>query len=258
MVDKVHHVEVLCQNVEKTLRIFIDKFGFALYCQLKIGTGKKSYVLKQESMLLLLSEGEYDTVFNIAFEVKDVHDLVNNIEEEDVLQRVKTTKDNYGQVVSALVKTPVGNVVHSLLDLSKYRGDFLPGYVKCAESCENLSNKENYLTHYDHVTYACFPGTSHEIIAWYEKCFGFSRFFINDSEDENEGFIVRSSDDQFSKFGMRLTAMEYWRCAEIGLNMCGKGPGGKVNFVLAEPLPGQGGLKIYLKEGLGGKCYVTV
>lgn len=250
MVDKVHHVEVLCKDIEKNLRTFIDKFGFTLHCKRKLdGEGRRSYVVQQESMLLVLTEGDQDTVVDIAFEVKDVYGLVKNINEKDVLQQVTTRSDNNGQVVSATVKTPVGNIVHSLLNLSKYRGVFLPGYVKCFESREESEgasevaascNVGKLMTHYDHITYACFPGTSHAIIAWYEKYFDFSRFFINDSEDVDEGFIVQSSDDQASSFGMRLTAMEFWRCAEVGLRMNGRNLEGKVRIVLAEPLPGQG------------------
>lgn len=239
MVDKVHHVEILCKDVESNLRTFIDKLGFTLHCKLKLDQGRNSYVLKQESMLLVLSEGDQDTVRNIAFEVKDIYGLLKNFDEKDVLRQVTTTKDSNGEILSALVQTPVGNVTHLLLDLSKYQGYFLPGYVKCFESQEDGHGKK-HITHYDHITYACFPGTSHAIIAWYEKSFGFSRFFINDSEDVDEGFIVQSSDDMASSFGMRLTAMEYWRCAEVGLKLSGTTLEKKLKLVLAEPLPGLG------------------
>ena len=65
----------------------------------------------------------------------------------------------------------------------------------------------------------------------YETYLGFKRFRINAREDE-AGFIIEGNN------GMRMLAMQYWQCSEIGAKL------GKVDkpvqLVFAEPLPNSG------------------
>ncbi|KAK5906111.1 hypothetical protein CgunFtcFv8_002004 [Champsocephalus gunnari] len=78
--------------------------------------------------------------------------------------------------------------------------------------------------------------STHQVMSWYEKLFGFQRFFIKSDEDVDEGFVVNHKD-----VGLRLTAMEYWKCSEAGITLPSvdkKEPDCK--FVIAESLPGQG------------------
>lgn len=56
------------------------------------------------------------------------------------------------------------------------------------------------------------------------------------NEDEGEGYVLEGED-----IGLRLTAMEYWKCSEAGMKLPftdKKEPDCK--FVVAESLPGQG------------------
>lgn len=60
--------------------------------------------------------------------------------------------------------------------------------------------------------------------------------FHHSNEDVNEGYVL----DQ-DGIGLRLTAMEYWKCSEMGLKLPSKDmvePDCK--FVIAESLPEQG------------------
>ena len=61
-------------------------------------------------------------------------------------------------------------------------------------------------------------------------------FFCRD-ESDSEGFLVEGQN-----VGLRMKAMEYWRCSETGISMpaddTGQHP--KTKFVIAEALPGQG------------------
>ena len=61
---------------------------------------------------------------------------------------------------------------------------------------------------------------------------------IYSEEDLDEGFLVQGQD-----VGMRLTAMEYWKCAETGLALQPKSDS-SIKIVIAEPLPGQGRLNL--------------
>ncbi|XP_042203083.1 uncharacterized protein LOC121853178 isoform X2 [Homarus americanus] len=86
-------------------------------------------------------------------------------------------------------------------------------------------------TYIDHITYVCEAGKSNDLIDWYEHCFGMKRFMTN-SEETEDGFVLGGN------IGLRLKALEYWRCAEKGL----AAPNASINdsslkVVIAEPLP---------------------
>ncbi|CDQ92032.1 unnamed protein product [Oncorhynchus mykiss] len=73
-------------------------------------------------------------------------------------------------------------------------------------------------------------------MSWYERHFGFHRFFINSNEDVDEGYVLNTEG-----IGLRLTAMEYWKCSQTGIKLPftdDQQPDCK--FVIAESLPDQG------------------
>ena len=254
MVVRLHHIEVLCQNLQQTLKQFCGKFGFRLLAR---SSFPNRVTLNRDSINFVLSEGapERDTVFNVALEVKDVGKAVDTVKRNNgkIIREPETFADCDGEVESAVIGTPVGNVVHTLLNASGYKGVFLPGYLASdnkmalqesgyVTSTNSSSPKtvlgDRILTHFDHITFACPLGTSQAIMKWYEKCFGFTRFNIS-SDESADGFIVQSS-IQGASIGMKLTAMQYWFCSESELAIDTDEPGGGVKFVFAEPLPGQG------------------
>lgn len=254
MVVRLHHVEVLCQNLQQTLRQFCGKFGFRLLAR---SSFPNRVTLNRDAINFVLSEGaaERDTVFNVALEVKDVGKTVDIVKRNNgkIIREPETFADSNGEVESAVIGTPVGNVVHTLLNASGYNGVFLPGFhasdnkmalqeAGYVTSTNSPGKKtvlgDRILTHFDHITFACPLGTSQAIMKWYEQCFGFTRFNIS-SDESPDGFIVQSS-IQGASIGMKLTAMQYWFCSESELTMNTDEPGGGVKFVFAEPLPGQG------------------
>ena len=253
MVVRLHHVEVLCQNLEQSLKQFCEKFGFNVLAR---SSSPNRFTLNRDAINFVLSEGarERDTVFNVALEVKDVKQVVDVVKRNDgkVIRGPEILSDSNGKVESAIVQTPVGNVVHTLLNASGYNGVFLPGFdvfdnkmalpkTPCYATDSSNSQtiiKDRILTHFDHITFACPLGTSKTVMKWYEKCFGFTRFSIN-SDETQDGFVVQSA-IQGASIGMKLTAMQYWFCSESELRIDTDEPGGGVKFVFAEPLPGQG------------------
>ncbi|XP_022049886.1 4-hydroxyphenylpyruvate dioxygenase-like protein [Acanthochromis polyacanthus] len=180
-----------------------------------------------------------DTVSNVCFEVEDVERSFKVLRHLgcNFLVPPTTVEDEDGPVTYSVVKSVVGNVCHTLLDKSKYKGVFLPGFDF---TIKDRSLEEEDLscpvTHFDHITYACPRGTTHHVMSWYEKLFGFQRFFIDSNEDVDEGFVVNQEG-----IGLRLTAMQYWKCSEAGITLPSvdkKDPDCK--FVIAESLPDQG------------------
>ncbi|XP_013382993.1 4-hydroxyphenylpyruvate dioxygenase-like protein isoform X2 [Lingula anatina] len=177
-----------------------------------------------------------DSVFNIALEVKEVERMVERVARfgGKVVRPPRQVENEHGTVTYATVKSVVGNINHTLINSSEYSGVFLPGFKSESENVSVDMQSNHMLSHFDHVTYACPMGVSNQVLKWYEDCFGMERFLINSDEDRSEGFLVEGND-----VGMRLMAMEYWKCAETGVSY----PCAKVNslkIVVAEPLPGQG------------------
>ncbi|KAM9336917.1 4-hydroxyphenylpyruvate dioxygenase-like protein [Symphorus nematophorus] len=180
-----------------------------------------------------------DTVSNVCFEVEDVERSFKALRHLgcSFLVPPTTVHDDSGHVTYSVVKSIVGNVCHTLIDRSKYEGDFLPGFDVIEKDCsleeEDMSCP---ITHFDHITYACPRRTTHQVMRWYETLFGFQRFFIDSNEDVDEGFVINQEG-----IGLRLTAMEYWKCSKAGIilpSVDKKEPDCK--FVIAESLPEQG------------------
>ena len=243
MVVRLHHIEILCKNLEQRLSQFCGRFGFNVLAETS-PTPRKRFAIKRDSIHFVLTEGDKgkDTVFNVALEVKNVGLAAQRVEKHagKILKTLSTEFDSYGDIESVIIQSPVGNVIHTLLNSSNYAGIFLPGYKKFKSSSirEFQTTSDPKLTHFDHLTFAVPENCSPVLLDWYEKCFGFSRFKINSSEQQ-DGFVIRSS-VQGATIGMRLTALEYWKCAEAGVSLPTDDPGGSVKFVFAEPLPGQG------------------
>ncbi|KAL3967880.1 Ras-related protein Ral-B [Sarotherodon galilaeus] len=180
-----------------------------------------------------------DTVNNVCFEVEDVQRSFKVLRDLgcNFLVPPTTVEDVNGPVTYSVVKSIVGNVCHTLIEKTNYEGVFLPGF-DVIEKHWSLEEEDMScpVTHFDHITYACPRKTTHQVMGWYEKVFGFQRFFIDSNEDVDEGFVINQEG-----IGLRLTAMEYWKCSKAGIALpfaSKKEPDCK--FVIAESLPEQG------------------
>uniref|UniRef100_A0A8C0V361 4-hydroxyphenylpyruvate dioxygenase n=1 Tax=Cyanistes caeruleus TaxID=156563 RepID=A0A8C0V361_CYACU len=97
--------------------------------------------------------------------------------------------DDSGSVTYGVVSSVVGNISHTLLDRSCYRGPFLPGFqpIQGAPSATGDGIK---ITHFDHITYVCPRGGARAALDWYQRCFGFHRFLLNPQERPAEGYVL--------------------------------------------------------------------
>lgn len=121
-----------------------------------------------------------DSACNVCFEVEDVERSSESLRALgcDLLVPPTRIGDDGGLVTYSVVKSIVGNVCHTLLDKSRYRGPFLPGFSEVGTGAEAKEDARCPVTHFDHITYACPRRSTTEIMRWYEKNFGFQRFFI--------------------------------------------------------------------------------
>lgn len=127
-----------------------------------------------------------DSVFNVALSVKNVEEATAKVKSKGgkVIREPCIIQDEHGIIKMSIVASECENVVHSLLDKSKYKGTFLPGFTTIESSSSKIYHKMNervklFTKYIDHVTYVCSPGQSKKIIQWYEDCFGMKRFFSN-------------------------------------------------------------------------------
>lgn len=168
------------------------------------------------------------TASNICFETKDVTGISQHLQEQgcQILIPPTNAADKDGYVTYAVVKSVLGNISHTLLDRTQYRGPFLPGFhVVKGASKEFQGSKE--VTHFDHITYACSKGNSQAVLDWYKHCFGFQRFLLHPQDNTTEGYRI-----QGNGVGLRLTGMQFSGGGSTRL-------GHDCKFVLAESLPDQ-------------------
>lgn len=123
-----------------------------------------------------------DTVSNVCFEVEDVERSFKALRHLgcNFLVPPTTVEDEGGLVTYSVLKSIVGNVCHTLIDRTKYEGNFLPGFDVVEKNCSLQEDDMSCpITHFDHITYACPRKTTHQVMRWYEQLFGFQRFFID-------------------------------------------------------------------------------
>lgn len=155
--------------------------------------------------------------------------------------------DKHGTIEYACIKSIVGNVVHTIIDLSKYTGPYLPGFTPAATfSYERQPTCEGILSAIDHVAIAVPRKLAHTTLNWYESVLGMTRFTINRFVKILQGDTVVimnmnfcREDDPFGGFpvhvgslGMLMFAGIYWKCSETGCADASK----KLKFVFVESL----------------------
>lgn len=204
----VHHVEFGVTNGEEFVRRLRNEYNLSLICArstkqiqqwvLKSGTarflitqhknkGDANFIFdpyhvpwtNEKSTSGVQTSAKIDSVFNVALKVKDITTILDRCSRSkcDVIKPLHTVSDCNGTVIMAIVRSCIGNVVHTLIDDSDYRGLFLPEFVPADEVV--MLAREQLTTHFDHVTFACECGGSTKVLDWYSEVFGMRRFLIN-------------------------------------------------------------------------------
>ena len=214
----IHHIEFGVQNGKKHVTSFLNQYKFQL-AGVRSSKLAKQWLLCSHAVKFLITElsnqlpntckdpyvhiwnfpgsnhrPKEDSVFNVALRVNNIQGCVERLSKNkvEILKPIQTFSDNLGSVQTCIVKSCVGNVIHTLVDDSKYSGLFLPGFEAAtnADLHEGIDNNfllqknqssqsDSSLHHIDHVTFCAENGTSGNIIDWYERSFGMKRFLIN-------------------------------------------------------------------------------
>ncbi|GAB6022893.1 hypothetical protein CHUAL_006988 [Chamberlinius hualienensis] len=210
----LHHIEMWVKNRKPIMKIF-QNFGFYLkacrktsnvdqhvitnnYVDVLISspneTTKTNYTELSPLMAPLSSicpKNNSDTVYNVCLEVENVMSMTDKMCKYGGKCLINPTvvSDTFGDVNYAIVATGFGNIIHTLVDKSKYKGLFLPGF---SMNSQNIPTpKKPVVNHIDHVTYVCHPGQSEAIMEWYRKCFGSER--ISFETEDNYAIVIEEN-----------------------------------------------------------------
>lgn len=131
------------------------------------------------------------TASNVCFEVEDVPGLCERLRGRGCSVPVPPTEvsDDGGSVTYGVVRSVVGNISHTLLDRSRYRGPFLPGFQPM-QGAPHEAGDGVEITNFDHITYVCPRGGARAALDWYQRCFGFQRFLLSPQERLAEGYVL--------------------------------------------------------------------
>jgi 4-hydroxyphenylpyruvate dioxygenase len=190
-------VEFWVGNAKQAAHFYQTAFGFQLvgYRGPETGTrDRASYLLQQNKIRLVLTsplgpEGEIaahvhrhgDGVRDIALWVEDARDAFAKAVERGAvpLHEPKVLTDDAGEVVIAAIRI-YGDTVHSLVERSRYRGLFLPGF---APRTPRYRPPPTGLLHVDHCVGNVELGKMDVWVGFYEKVMGFKNLLTFDDED---------------------------------------------------------------------------
>ena len=207
---KIHdydHLEFFVGNAKQSAYYYRSAFGFRLKAYAGLETGvrdRASYLLEQGTIRFVLTtpltpdhiaaehiKKHGDGVRSISLVVDDVEaayrDTVANGAKG--IHAPRMIDDANGSVMMASIAT-YGDTIHTFIDRSKYRGVFLPGF----EPVENDSiRRPAALELVDHVVGNVEWHQMNNWVGYYEKIFGFHRFWSVDDKQLHTDFSALNS-----------------------------------------------------------------
>lgn len=232
----LYSLEFLCSDVRKTEKLFVEKLGLTT-----VGRCGDNVALRRNQIFLALKSAacEEDKEIlrrsgticnNVTFSVPALQVTYEKVCKAgvEIVKHPGPLSDAFGSIQSFIIQSPFPNVTHTIVDTMKYNGVYLPGYEPCT-AINKMENFSSEISHIDHIAYACNSGDSERIVKWYEDCLGFTQFRLGEDTD------YMTVD--YNNGGLKLLAMEYWRCAERGVK---SNAVDGIKLVMVESLPNSG------------------
>ena len=186
------HCEFYVGNAKQTAYFYNRTMGFNTIAYRGLETGsreKVSYVLNQGKIFLVVTSpmikdteiGHHidrhgDGIKDVALTVDDAEIAWKSCIERGAKSAMSPleVKDENGQAVMASIHT-FGETIHTFIERNNYKGSFLPGYSEYSFESETCG-----LAHIDHVVGNQPDGEMQTICDFYEKVFGWHRFWTVD------------------------------------------------------------------------------
>ncbi|XP_026327167.1 4-hydroxyphenylpyruvate dioxygenase-like [Hyposmocoma kahamanoa] len=205
------HVTFWVSNAKQAASYYVTRFGFEPLAHKGLETGSRkfsSYAVRMNKIIFVF-QAQYepemtdfnreislhgDFVKDVAFQVENLDYIFNYAKKQGavVVKDLWEEKDEFGVVRMATIKT-YGDNTHTLVDRSKYKGDFLPGYQSLEKDPIHKYLPKVEINFIDHVV-GNQPDKGMEAVAsWYERCLQFHRFWsVDDSQVCTEYSALRS------------------------------------------------------------------
>lgn len=193
-----HHVELFVGNAKQAAFYYQKAWGFRIVAYQGLETGARdrvSYVLEQDRIRLVLTSplgpgGEINTfldrhgdaVRDIAFMTTDATAAFRATTSQgaEAVHEPREIRDDHGAAVVATIKA-YDDVRHTFVQSEGYRGSYLPGFgapVGLSQQVEPVG-----LNYIDHMVNNMAEGDMERTVEWYQKVFGFHRFWTVDDKD---------------------------------------------------------------------------
>ena len=212
------HCEFYVSNAKQTAYFFNNALGFNTIGYKGLESGERdqvSYVLNQGKINFLISSPlieNTDLGSHLARHGDGVKDIAFNVDNAELawdtsislgaesINKPNVLKDKDGEVVISSVKT-FGDTIHTFIDRGNYSGPFLPGFISINQA---KTNNDFGLVHIDHVVGNQPENEMKKICNFYEKVFGWHRFWTVDDKDISTEFsslrsIVMANDNEIIK-----------------------------------------------------------
>ena len=194
-INGTHHVEFYVGNAKQAAYYYAHAFGFTAVAYAGLETGlrdRASYVMQQGKVRFVLTaplspDGPVadhvnrhgDGVKDIAIDVEDVDRAWEGTTTRGArsIQEPHDLKDEHGVVRHAAIAT-YGDTIHSLVDRSRYKGVYLPGYKATGAKAE-----AGPLLYVDHMVGNVPLGDMDRFVAYYRDVMGFTQYQHFDDKD---------------------------------------------------------------------------
>lgn len=212
------HCEFYVSNAKQTAYFYNKTMGFNTIAYRGLETGcrdRVSYVLNQGHIFLVITSPlEKNTEIGRHVDchgdgIKDVALTVDNAEnawktslERGAKSAMEPTeiKDDNGEAILSSIHT-FGDTIHTFIERNNYKGCFLPGYIDLQPQPDSQLPK---LIHIDHIVGNQPDGEMQNVCDFYEKVFGWHRFWTVDDNDITTEYsslrsIVMANDNEIVK-----------------------------------------------------------
>jgi len=241
--EAIDHLEFFVGNAFQAAHFYRMAFGFDIVAHSGLTTGRReqaSYVLEQGKIRLVLTSAlmpdspiarfcalHGDGVKSVAFRVKNVEATLNAVRANGatVVVPMSTWKDAHGELRFGAIRT-YGDVIHTFVDRSDYRGVFAPKYVPF----EAPKVESAHLLTVDHVVGNVELGAMEYWAKFYHDVLGFSQlthFTDDDISTEYSALMskVMQSDNGVIKFPINEPAEGRHKSQIEEYLECNNGPG---------------------------------
>ncbi|KAJ8731572.1 hypothetical protein PYW07_004736 [Mythimna separata] len=205
------HLTFWVSNAKQAASYYVTRFDFEplAYSGLETGSRKiASYAVKKNKIIFVF-QAQYDPeetdfsnevayhgdfVKDVAFQVENLDYILEYAKKQGavVVKDLWQDEDEYGVIRMATLKT-YGDNTHTLVDRSKYRGPFLPGYQLLGSDPINKLLPKVEINFVDHIVANLPDHGLEEAVSWYERILQFHRFWsVDDKQICTEYSALRS------------------------------------------------------------------